>query len=380
MSRPIGSARRLILLWLTGSLTALLLVALGLAAYLWHEWTSPWQSASPVPGQRVHVRIHPGMTLAAASDTLARKELLPSPLVFRLGAKLTGQETDLRAGRFAIPVGVAPRDLLELLVTGPMVQLKVTLPEGIDVEQAAHLVADALSIDAGRFVAVADSVAQQVARQRNLLGQQQRLLDYGSLVQEAGPEQRRRLHWSEGYLAPDTYYFAEGVAAEQVAATMVGLQLSRLETALARAGESVGRLGLHPHDILTLASIVEAEARLDEERPLIAAVYTNRLDCGKRLEADPTVAFALRKKGQRLLYRDLEVESRFNTYRHKGLPPGPIGTPGVAALLAAAAPDTACEALFFVADGLGGHVFSRTAHEHAQAVEQFRKRRRGGDN
>jgi UPF0755 protein len=96
-----------------------------------------------------------------------------------------------------------------------------------------------------------------------------------------------------------------------------------------------------------------------------------------RLEADPTVAFILRKKGKRLFYRDLEADSRYNTYRVKGLPPGPIGNPGLAALEAAAAPDSNCRALFFVSDGAGGHVFSRTAKEHEAAVREFRRIRAG---
>ena len=127
------------------------------------------------------------------------------------------------------------------------------------------------------------------------------------------------------------------------------------------------------HGLLTLASIVEAETRLEQERALVAAVYANRLREGWRLEADPTVAFALDRKGKRLYHRHLEVDSAFNTYRRSGLPLGPIGNPGPAAMAAAAAPDSLCQAMFFVADGHGGHVFSRTAAEHRKAAEQFRR-------
>jgi len=106
---------------------------------------------------------------------------------------------------------------------------------------------------------------------------------------------------------------------------------------------------------------------------LIAAVYSNRLLRNWRLEADPTVAYILRKRGKRMFFRDLEVESPYNAYREKGLPPAPIGNPGMAAILAAARPDTACAAMFFVSDGKGGHVFSRTKREHDEAVRRFRK-------
>jgi UPF0755 protein len=126
---------------------------------------------------------------------------------------------------------------------------------------------------------------------------------------------------------------------------------------------------------VTIASIVEAEARRADERARIAAVYFNRLRRGARLEADPTVAYVLDKRGERLLYRDLRVDSPYNTYANTGLPPGPIGTPGLASLAAAAHPDTLCDAFYFVADGEGGHVFSRTADEHRAAVARYRRLR-----
>jgi UPF0755 protein len=129
---------------------------------------------------------------------------------------------------------------------------------------------------------------------------------------------------------------------------------------------------LTPHQLLSLAAIVEAEARLAAERERIAGVYHNRLARGMRLEADPTVAFWLGKRGERLLYRDLEMDSPFNTYRRSGPPAGPIGAPGAAALLATARPDTAGGDLYFVADGAGGHVFSGTLADHQRAVAAYR--------
>ena len=117
---------------------------------------------------------------------------------------------------------------------------------------------------------------------------------------------------------------------------------------------------------------METEARRDDERERIAAVYANRLRRNWRLEADPTVAFVLGKQGERLYFKDLKVDSPYNTYRVKGLPPGPIATPGLASLLAAARPDSSSTALYFVSDGADGHVFSRTAREHEAAVRKFK--------
>jgi UPF0755 protein len=133
-------------------------------------------------------------------------------------------------------------------------------------------------------------------------------------------------------------------------------------------------MALDRHAVVTLASIVEREARKPEERPVIAAVYYNRLRKGMRLEADPTVEYALRRRGMRMFYRDLEVESPYNTYRVKGLPPGPIGSPGAPSIAAAASP-AAVPYLFFVAHPDGHHEFRTTFAEHTQAVREARRLR-----
>jgi UPF0755 protein len=132
--------------------------------------------------------------------------------------------------------------------------------------------------------------------------------------------------------------------------------------------------------VVTLASIVEREASLDDERARIAGVFLNRLDRGMRLEADPTVAYAMGGYRGRLLYRDLEIESPYNTYRNRGLPPGPICSPGDASIRAALYPDADTDALYFVARGDGSHVFSRTLGEHEKAVREARRERRANGN
>ena len=138
---------------------------------------------------------------------------------------------------------------------------------------------------------------------------------------------------------------------------------------LQRAAE----MGTTPHEVLTLASIVEAETKVPEERVLVSAVYHNRLRRNMRLEADPTVAYAMGGYKGRLLYADLEVDSPYNTYRRYGLPPGPICSSGRASILAALYPDSSSDALYFVARGDGSHVFSRTLRAHRVAVERVRR-------
>jgi len=173
----------------------------------------------------------------------------------------------------------------------------------------------------------------------------------------------------EGYLFPDTYHVPFGAGAGDV----VGQMLARFDDVFvdslsARAAE----IGMTPHQALTLASIIEAEARVPEERPTISAVYHNRLRKGMRLEADPTVAYAMGGFRGRLLYVHLETDSPYNTYKNKGLPPGPICSPGEAAIRAALYPRPGVGALYFVARGDGSHIFSMTLREHLSAIKQVR--------
>lgn len=363
---------------------AAFVLGLAILGWGWFMWTGPGPligTSGPSTGQgaMVQVRIPQGMTLTAAADSLAAVGLLKHPSVFLLGARLTGKARALRAGLYELPRGASPRELLWAVTSGSAVQVRVTIPEGLDAESVADLLSEVLDISRGDFLAVADSLVVAAARQGTLLKPGQTVADHDSLLAGESSRHPRRFRWCEGHLAPDTFFFAEGTDAATVAQFLVWTQWARLDSVMAGSTASAD-LELARQDLLTLASIVEAEARLDEERPLIAAVYVNRLRLGWRLEADPTVAFILKKKGKRLFYRDLEVDSAFNTYRYKGLPPGPIGVPGIAALEAAARPDSTCRAMYFVSDGQGGHVFSRTAREHQAAVREFRRARARGND
>ncbi len=333
-------------------------LVLALAGWTWHSWTA---GAGRPGAEDQLVTIPPGMTMRAAADTLAARGLLAHPRLFVLGARLGGRDRGLKAGLYALAPGRSPRQLLDDLTSGRTVQVRVTLPEGLDAAGTAAAVAAVFPFPAEAFLAAADSVTVAGGLPAG----------YRKLLADESARRGRTFHACEGYLAPDTYLFSAGSGAIQVAAHLVDTQRQRLDAAAAVARDT----SLTPHQLLTLASIVEAEARRDDERGRIAAVYANRLALGRRLEADPTVAFVLDKKGKRLFFRDLEVDSPWNTYRHRGLPPGPIDSPGEASLQAAARPDPACDALYFVSDGADGHVFSRTAREHEAAVRRFRQLR-----
>lgn len=362
-----------------------LLLGMAVVVAVWWLWAGPGPSTAEVSGSstvpdKVLVRIPTGMTLAAAADTLAAKGLLNRPWVLRVGARLTGRAHALRAGLFELPVGASPRDILRALTSGAAVLVKVTLPEGLASEQVAEIMGSELGFHPEAFLAAADSMVLAAAKRGSLLKDPAlAVASHDSLLAAESAIHPRRFRWCEGHLAPDTFFFAEGTGPVQAAQFLVATQRARLDSVMAGA-DYLADPSLTGQELLTLASIVEAEARHDDERPLIAAVYVNRMRKGWRLEADPTVAFILQKKGKRLYYKDLEVESPYNTYRNKGLPPGPIGNPGLLALEAAGRPDPACEAMYFVSDGQGGHVFSRTAQEHEAAVRAFRRARAAGQN
>ena len=345
---------------------ALLLSAGVLAGLAWRAWTTG--PDGEVDSQKAFVTAAPGATMRQVASDLHRRGLLDHPRLLLLAARLSGGDRKLQAGRYELPPGASPRDLLRILAGGRPLPVVITLPEGLDAAALSALLADSLQLCPAAILAAADALIQggtdtlMAPRERTLLAH---AIDDGTRPGGLA------LHWCEGYLAPDTYHFAPYTKAADVALSLVRLQLDRL--ARARADALPQAAGLSIHGLVTMASLVEAEARQAHERARIAAVYHNRLRRGMRLEADPTVAFWLGKRGQRLLYRDLEVDSPYNTYRRDGLPAGPVGNPGPGAIHAAVRPDSACTDLFFVADGEGGHIFSRTLAEHQRAVARYRE-------
>ena len=358
--------KRVLTIAAAGVLAGLICLAWG-----WRQWTGSGPAA-PGDAGAVVLRIPAGMTLGAAADTLVARGLLRDRRVLLAGARLSGQDRGLRAGLYELAWGQSPRDLLADLTAGRSVQVVFTVPEGLECPQVAAIIGPVMGFTPERFLTVADSLSRQAVAERGLLGSAAAVAAHDSLLAAAtAAATGGEFHWCEGLLAPDTYRFAAGSGPEVVAGHLLATQLERLDQAhqSARGGSNAD---LAPWELLSLAALVESEARRDDERALVAAVYSNRLRKGWRLEADPTVAYVLAKRGERLFFKDLKVDSPYNTYLNRGLPPGPINAPGLASLLAAARPDSACTALYFVSDGEDGHVFSRTAREHDAAVERFR--------
>ena len=299
------------------------------------------------PGAVRRVTVPPGSSFAAATDSLARAGLVRAPILFRAYAKLRGRDRDIKAGTYALRQGASWSELVEALARGQGVEKPITIPEGFEIREIAPLLSRAL----GTPVESVYAATRDTTLRRRLDVPAETL---------------------EGYLFPDTYRFPYGTTAREAVAEMV----RRFEEVWQDAwDERLQTLAMRRHDIVTLASIVEKEARLAEERPVIAAVYHNRLRTGMPLQADPTVQYALGAHRERVLYRDLEVESRYNTYKHPGLPPGPIASPGRASIEAAVYPANV-PYLFFVAHPDGHHEFRTTFQEHMEARREVRRGRK----
>ncbi len=351
---------------LTVAAAAILVLAAGVVFWAWTQWNR----AEPGAEGTVEIRVPPGSSLATVADTLQARGLLDHRRAFVLGARLTGSDRSIRAGRYAVPRGLSPRELLILLVDGRTLPVVVMVPEGLPTRDAVVDVAEAFGWAPATFRAACDAEVRAL-----LLETAGDPAAYAAALLQESLDRGREFPLCEGYLFPETYHFPEGASVREVARAIMRAGWDRWVPD-ARARLALGDLPLRtPHEVLTLASIVEAETPRVSEMPRVAAVYLNRLRAGRPLQADPTIAYALGKKGRRILYSDLRVPSVYNTYLHGGLPPGPIGNPGLAAIAAVLKPLPGCEDFFFVADGYGGHVFTRTHAQHEAAVQVYRQRR-----
>jgi UPF0755 protein len=287
-----------------------------------------------------------GASFSSVADTLGSRGLIGSPTLFSIYGRMRGDDHRVRAGRYSVAVGSSWHDILDTLVNGRVVTEAVTIPEGFRLTQIA-----------ARLAPIVERPADSVLARLSTPGAD-------TLLGVPGPG-------LEGYLFPDTYLFTPGVHVGAVVRAMVA-RYHAFWTPQRRA--RMDSLGMTERQVVTLASIVQAEARVVEEMPRIASVYDNRLHRGMLLEADPTVMYALGGQRERLLYAAIDsvAGSPYNTYRHRGLPPGPIGSPGEAALMAALYPSGESY-LYFVARPDGTHVFSRTLAEHNRNVATYRR-------
>ena len=335
--------------WLLGRLVAVLLaVALaGSVGFSWwvHETTSV-KLAAGAPAMRLLVP--PGGNAESIGRDLQVMGLTVHPLVFRLLARSRGVSGQLKAGDYALEGPLSLQQILDKIARGDVVRRAVTVPEGRTLVEIAVIVA-AQGLDAQAFLRAArDATA----------------------IQDLDP----RAADLEGYLFPDTYDLPH---APQPELALVQRMTQRFRAVVTPHVGKLADRGLDVRQLVTMASIVELETGRAEERPRIAAVFLNRLRKGMLLQTDPTIIYALKKKGRwdgNIRRADLLLDSPYNTYRHAGLPPGPIGCPGKDALLAVVDPAPTKD-LFFVSRNDGTHQFSETLTEHNRAVDRYQRRR-----
>lgn len=299
----------------------------------------------PTVGPAVRVTIPQGATFSQVVDTLHARDLVGAPRIFKLYARMKGADTRIRSGAYLFPPGASWATLLRDLTEGRVLTETLTIPEGFRLPQIAPRIAEISRTDPDTVLAVlrSDTIVAHLGL--------------------PGPT-------LEGYLFPETYRIAGGAPLGRVLEVVVE------EYEAYWTPERVARreaLGMTEREVVTLASIVQAEARLSSEMPLIASVYENRLARGQLLQADPTVLYALGGHRDRLLYAAMDsvADHPYNTYTQPGLPPGPIGSPGAEALDATLNP-AETDFYYFVARTDGTHVFSRTLEEHNRAVSRLR--------
>ena len=294
-------------------------------------------------GAPVRVIVPKHSSFHAATDSLERGGIVRFPLVFRIFARVKGDDRRIKPGTYLFKRGTPWTDVLDALNGGHGLVNSITIPEGYSLQQIVPLLAQTLHVPV-------DSVNGAVT-------------DTAQLARLDIPTKNL-----EGYLFPDTYAFPEGTTARQAVNEMIRRFQREWKP---EWNNRLTALALNKNDIVTLASIIEREAKRPEERPVISAVYHNRLRAGMLLQADPTIQFALGRHTPRILYKDLEVKSPYNTYKHAGLPPGPIASPGGPSLVAALYPANVSYK-YFVADSDGHHEFRATLSEHDVAKHGVR--------
>jgi UPF0755 protein len=320
----------------------LAVVALGALAAA-GTWALSANRAPSAETTSVLLDVERGTTVRALGRQLADRGVIRSELLFELRHRARGDADRIQAGTYDLPRNEPLDEIIDMLIEGRTLLVTVTVPEGLRLEETAGAVARGLGIDSVAFAAVATD----------------------SLLADSLGLPTATL---EGYLFPETYHVNPTTGPRELALHLVS-QFDRVFTPAWRArADSLGR---SVHEIVTLASIVEEEAQVASERTVIAGVFWNRLNRGMKLEADPTVQYSLGGHRSRVLYRDLEVDSPYNTYLNVGLPPGPISSPGAAAIEATLYPDSV-PYLYFFATGVGGqHTFSETFAEHNRKRRQL---------
>jgi UPF0755 protein len=317
-------------------LPIVVVIILGCIGMLYIYLNSPIEEIDSV----LHFPIKKGDSVYAVAHGLKKTGIIRSDRFFIFLLRLSNNAKDVKSGVYNLNFGMKNTDILRMITEGVVATEKFTIPEGLNIKQVAELLESRNIVDAEDFLEACHS---------------EDMLEKYKIPFDS----------AEGFIFPDTYIIAQDLSAEQI----VEITIQRFFSALSEIPyRDYTKEDLRK--IVIIASLVEKEAKIDEERPVIAAVFYNRLQNGKRLEACSTIQYILGKPKDRLLYKDLKIKSPYNTYLHNGLPPGPIANPGLESLRAAVQPSEV-DYLFFVSKRDGSHYFSTTYSEHLEAIKRY---------
>lgn len=303
----------------------------------------------PFGNRTIEFEVRRGQTFREVINSLFDKGLIRDRGLFLILGRLTGIDKNIKAGFYPLLGNMTPLQIFDALRMGKIIEYEITILPG-----------DSLIEIGEKFSSLGIMTKEEfdrLSKDKDLLIELD--IDAPSL---------------EGYLFPDTYRFPKGFEAKEILKTIVGRLREVLDTEmLSRAFE----IGMSEREVLTLASIIEKEAVVDEERPIISAVYHNRLRKNMPLQADPTSIYGIKSSKESITKKDLLRKTPYNTYVIKGLPPGPIASPGLKSIMAALYPEDA-PYLYFVSNNDGTHSFSVTLNEHERAVREYREKKRAG--
>lgn len=304
-----------------------------------------WALTQPVNnvGEAVLVTIKPGTPTKAIAAALEEQKLIKNALVFRTAAKLHGVESSLQAGEYAVSPNMPVEQILIMMSQGQTAYQQFTIPEGYTVDQIAELLAEKKLANPEKFKALAKDFAP---------------FPYIT----AHPDSKYRV---EGFIFPDTYRISRGTTEQELLTMMVKQFDTKLTPDLRQRASD---MGLSLRDVVIMASLVEKEAKMSEERPVIAGVFSNRVKRAMPLQSCATIQYILGYPKPELTIHDTQIPSPYNTYQIMGLPPGPIANPGAASIRAVLFANNT-DYLYFVADKQGKHHFSRTYEEHLAAID-----------
>ncbi len=295
----------------------------------------------------VSVEIAPGMTLNNISNLLKDRDLIGNSLSFQLLAYLQKKQGQIQAGEYELSPSMTPKDILGIVTSGKTILHAVTIPEGYRITEIAALLEERGLVNAEEFI----------------LQTQDK-----ELIQSAGIPAISL----EGYLFPETYHFSKHTSERKIIQSMLDTYHEKIKTY--ELSKRTPFVNLSFHEVVTLASLIEKETGVDEERKLISSVFHNRLKKNMRLQTDPTVIYAMINFDGNIRKKDLNIDSPYNTYKYRGLPPGPIASPGLKSIIAALEPSNS-DYLYFVSRKDGSHQFSSNLMDHNHAVQKYQLRR-----